>query len=589
MPDARPGIILLVLAAVLLAACGGRSQPVAPAVPAAAPPGLAQRIALPAPGALGRQLIPEAPPRRASFEFSSSVNYGGNFNGLPYAQVEANASVEAVFAPQYDPQAEPPLTEPAYAGYYFYGLDTFNGPPQLILEWSAPPAEGCLWVALANFVRGTWDWFALDSGILTTLSVDSLAPYTRPADSYLYLYVVLTGTQAAQLQYVVLGQPAAPSLTIFTNLSGTPPNGLAPLQVEYDFAAGTPGSLVTGFDIDWEGDGTLDELGLNELAPSHLFDPGTFTTAVTLHTSDGQSAVDTYNFVATDPDNQPPVAALAAIPDGSGFYAVTLDASLSTDEDTIIAYEWDVDADPWADITTTEPTLPYVFCESGAQTVSVTVRDNDLAGATASRSFTLSNALGKTALVGGFTTAPECSLALSTVGVSALRPGVAWFDTTARKLYYQQGNANGSVWGPVQAPTGGTLNAGWGVSLSALPAAGNSWPNLVYGSGELNTDYVLRYRYALNEDGTDWSDEVAIGSLFHLGGQNRLLNVNGKPAVASVHKWDYSGVAEIYYSAASDVAGTSWGSLQKIVGPLVGNFGDFQVLSCCWAIATIRS
>lgn len=579
----RPGVSL----AVLLAAggCGGagkalpRTQagpaPATAAQPVAEPPG---QFALPALDSLA-QVAPATVPRVAAGT-TSTWQYAGYYDEPTGSD---NLSVEdvlrLVFAPQFDPQGDPPSSEAAYARYTFTGLADYGGPGQVILEWTVPPPEGSVWVALPNFESDHWEWFQLDSGPLSTLDLESFEPYRAPETQFAFVYVLLTGIQPATLEYVVMGQPPEAHLFIESNLGGIPPNGDAPLQVNFQLYPDTPGSLVTGYDVDWEGDGEYDFFDWQEDTLSKLFFPGTYSTTVTMHTSDGQSVTASYDFVAKNPGNNPPTAVLAEIPDGEGLYPVTLDASASSDGVQIIDYEWDVDDDSEVDVITTIPTLPYVFCRSGTQTVSVTVRDNDLATDTASQSFTLSHALNKTTLSYDLAFAPQFSLALSNLGSPDTRAGVAWFDTDARVLHFRQAlTDNGDTWGGINEPAGGTVDDGWGVSLAATLVPGQKWPMLAYGSGEFDTNRVVRFRHATDLNGSSWSDEVAVCDVPYTGTANRLLNVNGKPALITGYQYGYSNNWEFYYLAAADTAGGSWGAEQSMSGTMDGALNDFQVL-----------
>jgi PKD repeat protein len=85
----------------------------------------------------------------------------------------------------------------------------------------------------------------------------------------------------------------------------------------------------------------------------------------------------------TDPQ-QPPSASLTASPSSPTVdETVTLDASGSTDDGTIVSYEWDFDDDGTVERTTDTPQTTTSYTTAGTYVASVTVVDDDEAEATA--------------------------------------------------------------------------------------------------------------------------------------------------------------------------------------------------------------
>jgi PKD repeat protein len=107
-------------------------------------------------------------------------------------------------------------------------------------------------------------------------------------------------------------------------------------------------------------------------SPTHTYsEPGTYTVALTVTDTSGNTATDT--LIVTVNDTVSPTAVLGAnrtVAEGS---AVTFDASNATDDVAVTDYSWDFDDGT----TATGETVSHTFTETGTHTVTVTVADAD--------------------------------------------------------------------------------------------------------------------------------------------------------------------------------------------------------------------
>jgi len=167
----------------------------------------------------------------------------------------------------------------------------------------------------------------------------------------------------------------------------------ASLQPPSDASAGEPVTLdasdstvagdAGGYEWDFDGDGEVDAV-TREPSVSHTFEEEReYTVRVTPFDTYGNTDTASTTFVVGNPSA--PDAALTASPSTATVnQTVTLDASDSTDNGTIVRYEWDVDGDGTIDANTTEPTVETTFESAGERQVSVTAIDGTNETGTAS-------------------------------------------------------------------------------------------------------------------------------------------------------------------------------------------------------------
>ena len=166
-------------------------------------------------------------------------------------------------------------------------------------------------------------------------------------------------------------------------ISATPTSGTAALQVQVDASQSSDDGSIVRYQWNF-GDGNSSQVA----ATSHIYSQvGTY--ALTLTVTDDQSAVDTASTTIDvrsplDPSNQSPSAVISATP-SSGEVALTVqvDASQSTDDGSIVSYQWNFgDGDSsQAEVTS------HIYSQTGSYPLTLTVTDNE--GAVGSASTTI--------------------------------------------------------------------------------------------------------------------------------------------------------------------------------------------------------
>ncbi len=211
-------LTILVLTAVVLAACGGGGaldQP-APAGDDSTPPAASpQQPDL---------TLPLDVQRQVSANHYSRLRLGSDFDPtLPHDRMAAEGTF-AVFWPDWDPAALPPSYKPAYAVYNFY-LDDRDGRPLVIFCWETPPESwDDLAVGVANWQEGRWEWHRGPADDL--LELEALEPYVSE-EGVLLVMVMLTGTEECVLKWI-----QGPRLGI-NQVVITPGNDYCHVEVDY--------------------------------------------------------------------------------------------------------------------------------------------------------------------------------------------------------------------------------------------------------------------------------------------------------------------------------------------------------------------
>lgn len=200
-------------------------------------------------------------------------------------------------------------------------------------------------------------------------------------------------TSTASVPITVKATPP-PDYAPVASLRVSTSSGDAPLSVTLD-ASGTTDTDATPVDtyaFDF-GDGSSAPAGTSPSAAHTYTAPGTYTATVTVTDTAGNTSAASTTVVVTKAavSDNPPSAALQVAPaPSSGPYAVTVDASQSTDvDDTPIAsytFDYGDGSDP---LTGTAPTGQHTYGGAGTYTVTVTVTDTAGKSSQATASVTL--------------------------------------------------------------------------------------------------------------------------------------------------------------------------------------------------------
>ncbi len=159
-------------------------------------------------------------------------------------------------------------------GAYSFSVPGYDRSSRVVLQWSAAPASGKLYVALADWTADRWVFFPVDENQIA--GVGDMQRFVA-ADGRLLLFVLLSGADPGRLASVRLGQPAPAAA-----LSATPDGGPAPLSGLLDASASTtPAGTITRFDFDLDGDGVFElDNGLDPTIDFDYSDEGSYQPAV---------------------------------------------------------------------------------------------------------------------------------------------------------------------------------------------------------------------------------------------------------------------------------------------------------------------
>ncbi len=180
-------------------------------------------------------------------------NYGGAIAPLT---ARRNVTQTGLFGFQaaYAPVAGTSTTlgDAAFAIYNFHPVG-LGGGTVLSLDWNTPPADGTLWVALADPQQFAWRWFGVPASGEISFNP---ASYTWQSGGYLYLMVFVEGNQTCTLNSITLGDPGLTAV-LDVDEAGAGANFVHNFDASGSFSVS--GTTITNFEWDWDADGVYDE------------------------------------------------------------------------------------------------------------------------------------------------------------------------------------------------------------------------------------------------------------------------------------------------------------------------------------------
>ncbi|GAA0202612.1 hypothetical protein GCM10009000_015990 [Halobacterium noricense] len=146
-------------------------------------------------------------------------------------------------------------------------------------------------------------------------------------------------------------------------------------NVTLDASGTSAAGTVAGYEWDFDADGDVDAVTEGPTVRHAFEEEREHTVRVTPFDTYGNGDTAETTFVVGEP--YAPDATLSASPSTVTVnQSLTLDASESTDNGTIVRYDWDLDGDGTIDANTTEPTLTTAFESAGDREVTVTAVDD---------------------------------------------------------------------------------------------------------------------------------------------------------------------------------------------------------------------
>jgi len=487
-------------------------------------------------------------------------------SGLPHAHMQSDQ-----FNPNYDPLLSPSLDDAAYAIFQFENMTDYVGSARIKLAWDSEPTDYAnLYLALANFSADRWDWRRVTAQNL--VYPPALSTYIS-ATGQLYAVVLLTGTDDARLDWLLIGDNLTPDVFFTTDLNSDPLLNLAPLTVNFNASYSySVGGAIESYDFDWESDGTWDLEDNQDGLANHLFAPGEWTTTVRAWDDSGLAGTRSLTFLAIDPANQPPVASfLPSVLNGDAPLAVDFDATGSSDPDgTIIKYEWDFNSDGIYEVDQSGvPLASHTFGRSGANIVHLRVIDNFLATDTTLASIVLAHGWNRSVVDSDVQVVRPTSMCVSGTGVNA-RACVAYQDWPGRDLRFCRATAeDGSGWGAVATPVGAADDTGYGPSLAIVPST--QAPAIAYGTYNIGVSAYSQYFVSATDYTAGvWNAPVQVGAGDGSGGACALRLINSSLAIASVSQYGVSGLSHIDYYVAADPVGAFWDAAVEVMAAQTG-------------------
>jgi PKD repeat protein len=433
---------------------------------------------------------------------------------------------------------------------------------------------------LSNFVSDRWDWFPMEAdGSIDIVDWDLYAK-DEVGDRGCYVYVVLLGSSPAELDWLLQGGSASYNMNLSTDLNSDPAQNLAPLTVNFDCSSSKiVGGEFAGFDWDFDDDGVFEVTNDQDGLESYTYtQPGEYRCVVVIKATDGHSEQAYEEFVVVNPANTAPVASIT--PDktiGDAPLAVHLDASASTDDGSIVKFEWDFDSDGDYDLSgPTLDTTDFNFARYGVNTVTLRVTDNDFASDEAMVDITCSTGWRQTVISDTVQIYRELSQCV-VGGGPASRPSVLYQDGDNDDMFFAQAlTSDGSVWAAPVAPVDNTGSLGDQSDIVYNPTAGV--PELIY-SEYKDADFKLYFSRAGNAQGSSWNAPVEIETDGDLGAECALsLGAADVPLVACVRQGSLSGAGVLSLVTAANTDGTAWGPVEVIQSvPASGFFSGIDV------------
>jgi PKD repeat protein len=549
-------LALLGLAGVLLlaASCGSRQAAPSPTAsrPQPAPAGMPQ---LPSPA----ELLKTA----ATADNDRWYEGNGWDSNLPSSLVTDDGLGGAILSPNWNEEAPTSASNISYAIFSFTGYSDYTGQAMLFTNWQNANL-GRVWIGLANFDKGHWDWYTSPSD--PEIDLPAMAPYIAP-DGRAFMAVLLLGSDPATLNWVLLGEPLTPEAYLDSDIPSDPLQCTAPLQVNFDASQSTTkGSAITQYEMDFDGDGTYDD---GDPGPvfNHLYaQPGVFKPTVRVTDNFGHKATYSLDLHVINAANTAPTAAFTpASPSGTAPFQVNFDASTSSDPDgSIVQYEWDFDNDGTFDFTSTSPLASHTFSAFGMNTVRLRVTDNDLGinETTGTVNCTTGWRYTNIANFGGFINGQICR-ALEGSGAAA-RPCLAFSDNALKRLYFLRGTDNtGQNWGGATAIDTGDMSHQVASACSLIIESLTQTPAVVYQMiGTVGGEDQVRYSRAVTSAGDSWNAPVTVTSGPSSGNGLALAQSGGHLLVA-----ERNGSS---FGASSINIYTAWALAKQVQPPTSG-------------------
>ena len=324
---------------------------------------------------------------------------------------------------------------------------------------------------------------------------------------------------------IIAGGGAGNNAAPVADLQATPSSGAAPLSSTLSATASTDSDgTIIEYAWDVDGDGAYDALTDTATYNYTFTEAGTFAVTVRVEDNDGARDTDSVSVTITGGSGgTDPVAALSVAPEYASEGAlVTLDASASTDDGTIVLYEWDFNGDALYDSYGTVDTAEHYYNNPGVFPALVRVTDDG--GNTDTASAVVRINPGPSGPSDWWMFGGNAAHTRASIHIGAQTNNVKWSYTTG-----------GDVHSSPAVGADGTVYVGSTDGLHAIDAAGgNLW---TYSIG-----------WAVSS-----SPAIALDGTIYVGGQDSQVHAVNPDGTG---KWTYSVVQPFYSSPVIGGDGT---------------------------------
>ena len=255
-----------------------------------------------------------------------------------------------------DTLERPGLITPSAAPVASFDATPANGAAPLAVDFTDTSAPGTSPII-------AWAWDFDNDGVIESIAQNPTHTYTATGTYSVTLTVTTLAGSDSHLAQNLINVGTGPTAAF----SGTPRNGLAPLQVQFSDASLPGSAAITSWSWDFDGDGAEDSTAQH---PSHTYAAGQYSVSLTVTDANGESHTRTetgYISAGIGPTASftvTPTTGLVPLP------VSFVDASDSGSE-PITAWAWDFNNDGVTDSNAQNPA--HTFTQWGDYTVSLRV------------------------------------------------------------------------------------------------------------------------------------------------------------------------------------------------------------------------
>ena len=139
-------------------------------------------------------------------------------------------------------------------GLYRYNVVGFSGAQSVTLNWTSPPAAGDAWVALSQWTKDRWVWFACPADNVVHVGGTGLLQYAKQGTGEVLVVVLLLGSDACDLHEVYLGE-TLPVHTVTGYIKTAAGTGVPGVTLSFSGGLASVSTDASGY---WERDGVYE-------------------------------------------------------------------------------------------------------------------------------------------------------------------------------------------------------------------------------------------------------------------------------------------------------------------------------------------